>query len=155
MEDQFERGARLSEPVGPFEPLPPRPRLLNPWLLLAGFAALALAVALIRRGPGAPTVPSSCSRPAFALDRTSVRVDGVVRWTAAGPADARVVVGADTAELPTTGRLAGPVPLPGCRATGQFGARLPEGDHTITFFLVRRDGSAQRIGTRKLTVTGP
>ena len=157
--DPHELGARRSDPtLAVLEPIPDLPN--SRWSgknLLAYFVLGVVIVAFVRDGVGSrgPTVAASCSKPSFVLDQTEVRTYGVVRWAAAGPAGSSVVFGIDTTKLPTgiaDGKLAGPLPLTGCRASGRFGVGAPEGDHVVTVFNVARDGAVTTVGTAKLTV---
>jgi hypothetical protein len=159
--DPHELGARRSDPtLAALEPLPPAPRRTSTRHLLLYFALGVLALAILRDGVGrsAPMVTGSCTMPSFALDKTEVPAFGVIKWSAAGPADASVVIGFDTSTVPTAieqGKLAGPVALTGCAATGRFGMRGSAGDHVLTVFLVARDGSSRILKTQKIVVTGP
>ncbi len=159
--DPHELGARRSDPgLAAFEPLPPNPRRVGTKNLLAYFVLGVLVVALIREGAGrgGPPVDGSCTKAAFALDKTDVASYGVLKWSATGPADSKVVFAIDTSTLPTSagnGLLLGPVALTGCRAHGRFGVPVAAGDHVVTVFTVRPGGAAVVLGTAKLTVNPP
>lgn len=151
---------RLSSGVGPYEPLPPGLQRFNRKQLLVYALLLVLVVAVFRDGIGRPPpeADGSCSRPAFAFDQTEVRVDGVVKWSVAGPTGSRVVVGADTTTVPTTvaeGKLLGPVALQDCKASGRFGVPLTDGEHQLRVFLIAPDGTVTTLGPHALTVNGP
>jgi len=156
--DPHELGARRSDPtIAALEPFPPAPRRTSTKRLMAYFVVGVIVVAVLRDGAGrgAPAVTGSCMSPAFALDKSEVRSYGVLKWSATGPADAHLVIGVDTLRVPTTfteGKLAGPVALRDCKATGRFGMRAPEGDHVLTIFLVAADGSSRALATRKIVV---
>jgi hypothetical protein len=157
--DPHELGARRSDPtLAALEPIPDLPRSRwNGKNLLAYFVLGVVIIAFVRDGVGrpAPVADGSCTKPAFVLDQTEVRLYGVIRWSAAGPAGSSVVFGIDTSSLPSglaDGKLAGPLPLEGCRATGRFGVGAPLGDHVVTVFNVARDGRVTTVGTEKITV---
>ena len=159
--DPHELGARRSDPgLAAFEPLPPNPRRVSVKNLLAYFVLGVLVVALIREGAGrgGPKVDGSCTRAAFAVNKTDVASYGVLTWSATGPAGSKVVFAIDTSTLPTSaadGLLLGPVTLTSCRAHGRFGVPVPPGNHVLTVFTVRTDGAATVLGTAKLTVNPP
>lgn len=148
--DPYELGARRSDPeFAALEPLPPLPGARrNSALRLLGYGVAGVVVlSLIRGGNGstAPRPPGSCTQPAASFAGKSVKTYGGMRWSASGPADASVVIGIDTSALPTTGgtgRLAGPVALTGCRASGVVGIEVPAGRHVLTAYLVKADGTA-------------
>ncbi|MCW2600431.1 MAG: hypothetical protein JWM02_2260 [Frankiales bacterium] len=160
--DPYELGVRRSSDpsLGAFEPLPRAPRRVSTRRLLVYFVLGVIAIGLIRSntGSGAPRVAGSCTKAAFAVDKTNVTSYGALRWSAAGPAEDRVAFAVDTSTLPTSGAhglLLGPVPLTGCKASGRFGVPLPAGQHLLTVFTVTPDGTATVLGTRKITVDPP
>jgi hypothetical protein len=156
--DPHEFGARRSDPgLGAFEPLPPNPRRITTKNLLVYFILGVIVVAFIREGTGRGSVKvdGSCTKPAFALEKTEVTTYGVLKWSAAGPADRRLVFGVDTSTAPknaATGLLLGPVRLTDCKAHGRFGVPVPAGEHVLTAFLLAPDGTSTVIGSKKLTV---
>jgi hypothetical protein len=145
--------ARLRGGLEPFEPLPPDPRPIDRKRLLLYVLVGVVVVGVLRDGlgRGAPAVHGSCTKPAFALDRSEVGQYGVVKWSVAGPSGARVVITADTV-TPATGRLLGPLPLKQCRASGRFGVPLSDGDHVLRVYLSEPDGGTSLVGTQKLVV---
>jgi hypothetical protein len=123
---------------------------------LAVYAVLFVLVVAVFRdgiGRGAPEVEGSCDRPAFALDRTEVRQDYVVKWAVRGPSGAQVVITANSAD-PAAGRLLGPLPLKDCHADGRFGVPLPDGEHLLRVFL-QTGGTTTLLGDQELTVNAP
>jgi hypothetical protein len=105
---------------------------------------------------GVPDLGGSCTKPSFALQSTTVVKDGVLGWSAVGPADQAVVFAADSRTLPTSvaaGRLSGPSKLLKCSAHGRFGVPLPVGKHTLTVFAVDPAGGVTVIGSQQITVT--
>jgi hypothetical protein len=148
--------ARLRAGLEPFEPLPPDPRPINRKKLLLYVFLGVLVVGVLRDGlgRGAPSVDGSCTRPAFALDRSEVGQYGVVKWSVAGPTGAQVVITADTTTT-STGRLLGPLPLKQCKASGRFGVPLSDGDHVLRVFLLGTDGATSLVGSQKLVVNAP
>lgn len=159
--DPHELGARRSDPeLAAFEPLPPSTRRFSNGQLLLAFFAAVVVIAFVRNGgpAGDPAVTGSCTQPSFALNKTEVKSSGVLKWSAAGPATSEVAFAVDSGVLPTTldaGLLAGPLPLTGCKRSGRFGIRAPEGDHVITVFLIDAAGTTTVLGTKKVTVDGP
>ena len=116
-----------------------------------------VVVALLRDGigSGAPTLAKSCAKAAYALSADSVRPQGVLKWSATGPAEASVVFAIDVSAVPDAGSddlLAGPIPLTGCERHGQFGVAAPSGEHVVSVFLVGPDGTTTTVGTSELTV---
>jgi hypothetical protein len=100
-------------------------------------------------------VHASCSKASFALESTTVVKDGLLGWSAVGPADDAVVFAADTTTLPTSvaaGRLAGPARLLSCSAHGRFGVPLAVGRHTLTVFAVSPAGGVTTLGSQAITV---
>jgi hypothetical protein len=156
--DPYEIGARNSDPeLGALQPLPPAPKRMRPMPLLGlllGIAAV-LAIAQGSVGGAPPEVQGSCAEPAFALSTEQVDQFAVVRWSAAGPSGATVVLGVDVTSPPGPDALLGRRELVACGASGQFGLRVPPGEHTVTAFLVGTDGSVTTVGSRKVLVTEP
>ena len=154
--DAYELAIWRGDPT--LEPRLPNPSRFNSKKML-GLFFLGVVLITVTRGDvgrGAPAVGGSCTAPAFALDKTAVKSGGVLRWSATGPADAMLVIGVDTTTLPTSfeaGRLAGPVPLPGCKATERFAMRAPAGERVVTIFLVAADGRATVLTTKQVRVT--
>lgn len=158
--DPHEFGAARSDPgLGAFEPLPPSGRRINNKKLLTYFFCGVVLIAIFRASSNpAPSVKASCTEPAYALSKTEVKSYGTLKWSAAGPTGSSVVFGVDTTTVPGAldeGLLSGPTALKACRASGLFGVGVPEGDHTLTAFLVAADGTAKVIGTEKLVVDAP
>jgi hypothetical protein len=158
--DPYEIGARNSDPeLGALQPFPPAPKRLPPMELLGLFAVGVVVVAIIRGGVGGsgPEVKGSCTAPAFALSKDSVAQFEVVKWSVAGPSGSTVLLGVDvdTAVGASGDALLGRRTLSGCKASGQFGLRVGPGDHTVSAFLLRPDGTSSTIATDKLTVTSP
>lgn len=156
--DPYELGTRRSDPtLAALEPLPPDPRKTKVRNLLFGFLALVVLIAVASHGRrGVPDIGASCTKPSFALQTTTVPENGLLGWSAVGPADDTVVFGADTRTLPTsvaTGRLSGPSKLVGCAAHGRFGVPLKAGSHTITAFAVNPAGGVTILGSQKIRVT--
>lgn len=156
--DPHELGMRRSDPaLGALEPLPPGPPRIAPLKLLAYFAIGVVVVAVLRDGVGggAPAVTGSCTMPAFALNKESIRSNGALKWSATGPADATVVIGLDTTSVPSTredGKLSGPTALKDCKADGLFGVRAPDGRHQVTAYLVKADGTSSVVSTSTIIV---
>ena len=158
--DPHEYGAARSDPgLGAFEPLPPSGRRITNRQLLTYFFCGVVLIASFRAGSNpAPVVKGSCTSPGFALSKTEVKSYGTLKWSAAGPQDATVVLGIDTRSLPgprDDGLLSGPHRLKGCKASGLFGVRVPEGNHILTVYLVSADGTSKVLGTEKLIVDAP
>ncbi len=158
--DPYEIGARNSDPeLGALQPFPPAPKRLPPMKLLGLFAVGVVVVAIIRGGVGGagPVAKGSCTTPAFALSKDSVAQFEVVKWSATGPSGSTVLLGVDaSAAVDASGdALLGRRTLSGCKTSGQFGLRVGPGDHTVSAFLLRPDGSTSPIGTEKLSVTAP
>jgi hypothetical protein len=156
--DPYELGTRRNDPtLAALEPLPPDPRKTKLRNLLLGFLGVVVLIAVASHGRrGVPDIGASCTKPSFALEATSVPKDGLLGWSAVGPADGAVVFAADSQSLPTsvaTGRLSGPSKLLQCAAHGRFGVPLPVGPHTITVFVVNPSGGATVLGSQKITVT--
>ena len=147
---------RIRAGLEPFEPLPPEIRRKDNKKLLIWFGLAVVVIALLRNGPGqgAPAVKGSCTRPAFAFDRTSVRYYGTVKWSVAGPSGAQVFITADSPSV-DAGKLLGPVTLRSCKASGLFGVPLKNGRHVVRVFLRQPDGSTRVLGTRSLEVHAP
>lgn len=158
--DPYALGARRSDPeLAALEPLPAAPRRLPTKTLLVYFVLGVAVIAFIREGTGRPLkVDGSCTKPAFALNRTEVKSGGVLKFGATGPATDSVVFGLDTDAVPTStspALLYGPALLTGCKAGGRFGVQTPEGNHVLTVFLVHPDGSFTVLGTQKLVIDDP
>lgn len=149
----YERLRKASEPA---VPLPPQlHRFPRKKLLLYGFLFL-LVVAVLRDGIGRPPPDAggSCTRPAFAFHTDEVAQDGAVKWSVDGPDGTRVVINAGSTD-PSRNVLLGPLALSGCSAEGVFGARLPDGEHTVRVFLLDGAGAHTVVGQRLLTVNAP
>jgi hypothetical protein len=159
--DPHELGARRSDPeLAALEPLPQSSRRVTNGQLLLAFFAAVVVIAFVRNGGpgGGPAVAGSCTQPAFALNKTEVKSGGVLKWSAAGPTASEVAFAVDSDTLPATldaGLLAGPLPLSGCKRSGQFGIRASEGEHVVTVFLVDAEGTTTVLGTKKVTVDAP
>ena len=154
--DPYEFGARNADPeLGALQPLPPAPKRIPTLQLLAYFVAGVVVVAVLRGvGRPAPAAEGSCADPGFRLSATDVDQFGVLKWSATGPAEGRVVLGLDTSGVPVaTGKLAGPVALTGCRASGQFGMPAAAGEHRVVAYLLRPDGSSTVVSTVEVTVS--
>jgi hypothetical protein len=147
---------RLSDGLGPYEPLPPqlerydRKRLL----LLVVLGGITVAVLRDGLGRGAPPVAGSCTKPAFSFDRDRIRVDLALKWAVAGPSGSSVIVTADSTSA-DEGRLLGPVELRGCKADGLFGVPLSDGTHVLRVFLRAPDGTTALLGQQDLEVDVP
>lgn len=159
--DPYEFGARNADPDSAgLEPLAPTPNRFKPRTLVFGFLAVIVVGALIKNGGNRlPPLPASCTTAAYAVSTDSVKQYGVVRWTAVGPRDTRVVLAVDSPGLPTApalptgaGRVFGPTLLKDCAAAGQFGVTASAGQHTVTAFAVGPDGTATPLGSRRLQV---
>jgi hypothetical protein len=147
---------RLQAGLEPFEPLPAPLRRTDRKKLLLYVVLGAVTVAVLRDGlgRGAPPVKGSCTQPAFAFDRGSVREDGVVKWSVAGPSGAQVFVTAGSTTV-DNGKLLGPVTLKRCKASGLFAVPLKDGKYVLRVFLRQPDGSTRVIGQRTLEVDAP
>ena len=158
--DPYEFGARNADPeAAGLEPIIPLSARFSLKQLGLGFLAVVVVGALIRgAGSRPPTLPASCTTPAYALSTTSVKQYGVVRWSAVGPRTSRVVLAVDSPTLPQqpagagAGRVFGPAQLDGCAASGQFGVRATPGAHTVTAFAVAPDGTSTPLGSKPLEV---
>ena len=127
--DPFERAARRSDPeyarlAEAADAVPPKsvraPRLL------AYFAVLVAATAIVKGGHGGPALKRSCTQPGFSVATTSVSFDSDLRWTATGPA-------ADAVSLSLDGSpVAGPTALTNCLVHGSFPVQVRTGKHTLT-----------------------
>ena len=162
--DPYEFGARNADPeTGGLEPLLPMPNRFRPRQLALAFLAVFVIGALLKGGgTRLPPLPASCTTPAYSVSTDSVKQYGVVRWTAVGPRDSRVVLAVDSPDLPTVpalptgaGRVFGPTLLTGCEASGQFGVTAASGTHTVTAFAVAADGSVTPLGSKPLEVRSP
>ena len=162
--DPYEFGARNADPdAAGLEPLLPTPARFKPKQLLFGFLAVIVVGALIKSGGSrTPALAASCTAPTFAVSTDSVKQYGVVRWSAVGPSDRRVVLAVDSPTVPAgratatgAGRVYGPTALTSCRASGLFGVPTAPGQHTITAFVVAADGTATPLGSKPLEVRGP
>lgn len=154
--DLHEQAAsRMRAGLEPFEPLPPDPRPVDRKRLLFFILVGVVVVGVLRDGlgRGAPAVHGSCTKPAFALDRSEVGQYGVVKWSVAGPTGDQVVITADAASA-ASGRLLGPVPLKQCKASGRFGVPLSDGNHVLRVFLLDA-GATRLVGSQKLVVNAP
>jgi hypothetical protein len=147
---------RLRGGLEPFEPLPSGLARFDRKRLVLFVIMGGLMVAILRDGigRGAPPVDGSCTKPGFAFDRSSVRVDGAVKWAVAGPTGSAVIVTADS-ESAGVGRLVGPVALKDCKASGRFGVPLTDGNHVLRVFLRSADGVVTPLGEKPLEVDGP
>ena len=159
--DPYAFGARNADPeTGGLEPLGPSPARFTLKQLLLGFLAVVVIGALVRgAGSRPPALAASCTTPSYAVSTNSVKRFGVVRWTAVGPRDSRVVLAVDSASLPGmaagprgVGRVYGPTALTGCAAGGLFGVTAPSGQHTISAFAVAPDGTTTPLGSKPLEV---
>ena len=157
--DPYEFGARNADPeLGAFQPLPPAPKRIKPMHLLFAFLGAVVLLAVVQNGRSrnGPPLAGNCVKAAFAFDTSDVRTGGVVSWSAVGPASSTVVFGLGTSTVPTTagqGKLAGPVSLAGCAASGRFGVNKPAGDYVVTAFSVAADGTVTTVGTATLAVS--
>jgi hypothetical protein len=141
--------------VGPYEPLPALLHRgdLRKVLLVVVVGVVALAALRSGGGGKTPAAPGSCQRPAFAIGDHEVRAGRLVTWSASGPTGERAVLTADSATA-DRGRIAGPVELQDCAASGRFLVQLGEGKHVVRGFLLRPDGTNRPIGSRQLVVDG-
>ena len=162
--DPYEFGARNADPeTGGLEPLLPLPTRFRPRQLALAFLAVFVIGALLRGGgTRLSPLPASCTTPTYSVSTISIKRYGVVRWTAVGPRDSRVVLAVDSPKLPTAsalptgaGRVFGPTLLTACSASGQFGVTAPAGRHTVTAFAVAPDGGVTPLGSRPLEVRAP
>ena len=147
---------RLNAGVGPYEPLPAELKNYNGKRLMM-LAALGIFVALLlggRHGSSGPPVTGSCAKPGFSFDKTSIRYYGAVRWSVAGPDGSSVIITADSTSA-DSGRLAGPVPINECKASGRMGVPLKGGSHLLRVFLRSADGTDTLLGQKALQVNAP
>jgi hypothetical protein len=143
---------------------------------IAIFFALALFVILRAGHHAPPKLTTSCRTPGLALSTSSVKHDGLVRWSATGPPNQEVVLaigvtgfrtgvgpGRLTA-IPDPGRTAKQVEQAsalvhlssGCTLSGTFSALVPPGRYQVRLFRVIRSGpslTARAEAGRPLTVT--
>ncbi|MCW2673407.1 MAG: hypothetical protein JWP14_1996 [Frankiales bacterium] len=153
--DPFERAARRVDPefAALAEAAEP-PRSLRASRLLLYFGILVVAVAAVKGSGigGAPALERSCTKPGFAVGGTTFAHGAPLEWTAAGPDTDEVVLALDSPTAPGTSVLAGPTPLAGCLVHGTFPLDAATGKHTVTAFLLTKDGTTRKITTRTITV---
>ena len=158
--DPYEIGARNSDPeLGALQPFPDAPKRMPPLKLFGLFAIGVVVVAVVRDGVGGPgpQAKGSCTQPSFAVNKTAVDQFEVVRWSASGPSGSTILLGLDSTSATAVSReaLLGRRTLSGCSVSGQFGLRAAPGDHTVTAYLIRADGTASTIATEKLSLSAP
>lgn len=139
-------------------PLPPKPKLV--WILGAVAVLLAIGIARNAARSHPPALRTDCAHPALALSKASPATGTLVRWSATGPRDERIVlaVGSDRLEPTADGKLrvvppAGKtdkdvqpashgVQLSGCKADGFFALTVPAGHYDVRMFRVTGTGPA-------------
>ena len=150
--DPFERAARRADPDYAVlaEAAEPPKSLRAPRLLLM-FAVLVVATALVRSGSRAE-LERSCTTPGFAVSSNEVTPDAPLEWTATGPSDDHVVVALDSPEVLPTTPVDGPTLLSRCLVHGSFPVETRPGQHQVTAFVVRPDGTVVARLTKPLKV---
>ncbi|HVE74709.1 MAG TPA: hypothetical protein VNA30_06450 [Mycobacteriales bacterium] len=141
------------------------PFRVGPLGLLMGVLLILAVGSGVRYGGASrePQLERSCTTPALALSVDSARPGAAIRWTAVGPADTRVVLGVDVAELrPDLSPVAVPGRTPqvvgeprlltGCRISGVFGVQVPVGKHEVVLLRVTEAGG-EPVARRPLELT--
>ncbi|MDX6218730.1 MAG: hypothetical protein QOJ48_411 [Frankiales bacterium] len=152
--DPFERAARRVDPeyASLAEAADPPKNLRAPRLLLY-FAILVVAVAVVKgRGGGAPALERSCTNPGFAVSGSTFDRGASLSWSAVGPDTDQVVLALDSPTVPGPSVVAGPTALHGCLVHGTFPLDGGSGKHTVTAFLLAKDGTTRTIATRTITI---
>jgi hypothetical protein len=142
-------------------------------------AVLIVVVAIVVRvhlNNRAPSLATSCTRPAFALSTSSAHQGSTVRWSATGPANAHFVITMGIARLvegqrpgqlhgvPETGHTAATTQqavhataLSGdCKAHGAFLVGVAPGSYTVRMFRLVDAGGAVTgtpVASKTVTVT--
>ncbi|MDX6265346.1 MAG: hypothetical protein QOD70_86 [Frankiales bacterium] len=152
--DPFERAARRVDPeYATLAEAAEPPKNLRPRRLLVYFAILVVGVAVVKGGGGgAPALERSCTKPGFAVGGSTFDRGASLSWSAAGPDSDQVVLALDSPTVPGPSVVAGPTALQGCLVHGAFPLDGGSGKHTVTAFLLAKDGTTRAIATRTVTI---
>jgi hypothetical protein len=153
-----------------------RPRTSG-WRRLLGLRVTVILIGIVlvitylaTRGHSAgPSLATSCTTPALAVEPTSVARHALVRFKVTGPSDQVYALAVDAAGIrrnpdgtytalpPSPGvpvqAASRPGRLKNCAASGAFRVLVPAGPHTLRVFRLSGD-RAEQVASRPLRVTG-